>query len=108
MAFGLLVNKWRILRSPLQCSLKNNSRILLACAILHNYVINADGESPEDSEEAEHISDYISRNAPANMPYLPHIPEEFEHVAGHSQAQQSILEEICEHGGIRRPLHNLI
>ena len=107
MAFGLLVTKWRVLQSPLQCSLKNNSRILLACAILHNYVINADGEVPVDSEDAAESNDYIFRNAPANMPYLPHIPEDFERVAGRSQAQQSILEEIHEHG-IRRPLHNLV
>ncbi len=41
-AFGLLLGKWRILRGPMECSLANNSRIIMACCRLHNYVIDRD------------------------------------------------------------------
>lgn len=40
MAFGLLTNKFRILKKPLEKSTSTNSKILLTCAMLHNYIIN--------------------------------------------------------------------
>ena len=40
MSFGLLTNKFRILKRPLEKSLKTNSRILMTCAYLHNFIIN--------------------------------------------------------------------
>jgi hypothetical protein len=40
MAFGLLVRKWRILRSPLQGEFKNVGSIIMATCIMHNWRIN--------------------------------------------------------------------
>ena len=40
MAFGRLTTKWRVLRRKLETSLKVSSKVILACAMLHNFVIN--------------------------------------------------------------------
>jgi hypothetical protein len=42
MAFGLLTNKWRVLQKHLETNLENSSRVLEACARLHNFVIDQD------------------------------------------------------------------
>ena len=43
MAFGLLVNRFRILKRPLEMSLCNNAKTIMACARLHNYIIEREG-----------------------------------------------------------------
>ena len=40
MAFGLLCGKWAILQRPLLVRLKNAGKLFMACARLHNFVIN--------------------------------------------------------------------
>ena len=41
MSFGRLMNKFRILKAPLHCSIENAPRLfLLAATHLHNYCIN--------------------------------------------------------------------
>ena len=39
-AFGFMVNKWRILRAPLQVNLQNAAKIFMCIARLHNFCIN--------------------------------------------------------------------
>lgn len=39
-AFGILVNRWGLLRGQLQRDLKNASLLILAAAKLHNYCLN--------------------------------------------------------------------
>jgi len=56
MVFGLLVNKWRIFKSPLCVGMKNVGKVVHVACILHNWCINerlrqaneADAESDED------------------------------------------------------------
>ena len=53
MAFGLMTNKWRILRAPLQTGLAKSSEVLECCSrLLHNFCINNDGEEFVDSHAA--------------------------------------------------------
>jgi len=40
MAFGRLVSKWRVLKSPLNVALKNATRMIYYGTILHNFCIN--------------------------------------------------------------------
>ena len=40
MAFGLMVQKWRILNSPLRIKIKNVSVLMTAVAFLHSYCMN--------------------------------------------------------------------
>lgn len=42
MAFGRLVNKFRVLKKNLEGSLKRKSRIIMTCARLHNFIIDMD------------------------------------------------------------------
>ena len=46
MTFGMLTTKWRIFRRPLQVSVANAGKIFLACARLHNFIINLEGGVP--------------------------------------------------------------
>ncbi|KAF4138612.1 DDE superfamily endonuclease [Phytophthora infestans] len=41
MAFGLLVNKWRLFKSPLSVKLENATLLIHCAAVLHNFVVNA-------------------------------------------------------------------
>ncbi|KAG1683418.1 hypothetical protein DVH05_019640 [Phytophthora capsici] len=40
MAFGLLVNKWRVFKSPLRVRMKNVAKVVHVACILHNYCID--------------------------------------------------------------------
>ena len=40
MAFGRLVSKWRILKSPLSVKMKNTTRMVYGCTHLHIHCIN--------------------------------------------------------------------
>ena len=50
MSFGLLVNKWRILKDSLCYRYTTNAEILMGCAMLHNYCINMDGNIIRDDD----------------------------------------------------------
>lgn len=60
MAFGLMQQKWGILHRPLCCNLENAKWLILAIAVLHNFVIN---------ERQETID-----QAPKGLAYMPSIP----------------------------------
>ena len=109
MVFGLLTTKWRILRKKLDCQLKNNSRIILCCAMLHNYVLEEDTmrESGGNNTPVVGASDFIITHAPSGMQYLPNIPESYIEIPGVSEVRNAILEVIHEKQ-MRRPLHNTL
>ncbi|KAG5874352.1 hypothetical protein JTB14_022345 [Gonioctena quinquepunctata] len=46
--FGILANRWRILRRPLLCDLETCENIVQACVVLHNFVQRSDLEIPEN------------------------------------------------------------
>ena len=116
MAFGRLTNKWRILRGRLQGSLETCSKIVFVCAILHNFCIDQDGptsagdeEDSDDSQSQHQRDDFVVRQAPNGMQYLPTIPDGEEdpvRVNNFSHARQSIIDRISSEV-IRRPQHNI-
>jgi hypothetical protein len=100
-------------------SLRTILRTIMACAVMHNYVIDSDEHNVHSTQrQEENISsslaselDFIIRNAPSGMTYLPTIPNggqlnEFEVTSSSSTVQASLLQVIsvlC----IRRPRHNI-
>jgi hypothetical protein len=52
MAFGLMTNKWRILRESLQTSLAKSAEVLKCCSRLHNFCIDQDGDEFVDHDTA--------------------------------------------------------
>ncbi|KAL0361525.1 UNVERIFIED_CONTAM: hypothetical protein Sradi_3837000 [Sesamum radiatum] len=68
-SFGLLKMKWGILRSPSYYSIDVQSRIVVACCLLHNYVRM---EMPEDPLESEVPEDPNNENGP-NMDFINSI-----------------------------------
>ena len=111
MAFGRLVGKWRILRSPLQQgTLEKNIKIIMACATLHNYVINEDMDLSIDpttlTNDYHDISPLQTRNGVMNhLGYLPTV-EPFHDVPGTSEMRAVIVEYIKERR-IVRPQYNV-
>lgn len=41
-AFGILANRWRILRRPFKATLENTSVVIAACVVLHNFLMSSD------------------------------------------------------------------
>ena len=110
MAFGLLTNKWRVLREPLQTCLSRSSDIVMACARLHNYCIDMDrpfGDLPDDNSAV--ISRLQSmppqQNAPLGWPFLPTV-EPYRSIPGTSLTRDMVLRRVAERG-MRRPNANI-
>ena len=61
--FGRIKNKWAILRSPSFFPIKTQCRIIMACALLHNLILQEMGDEEdeedevviEDEDEGEHL-----------------------------------------------------
>ncbi|KAL7456503.1 hypothetical protein ACHAWC_008001 [Mediolabrus comicus] len=121
MAFGYMVNKFRILRRKLECSLKKNTAILMACARLHNFIIQQDkpfgaskyeardeGNDDNSSDGEEEQLEIIPHpNAPLGMSYMPQLPDDsFDPYQGVSHTREGIVNALRE-GSIKRPLHNI-
>lgn len=111
MAFGRLVNKFRILGRKIEGSLDRVTAILMACARLHNFIIKEDGPfekayiSVED--EMKNLDIQPDPSAPLGMSYLPVVPDnEFVCYDGVSFTRQAIVDNLRKKQ-IYRPLHNI-
>ena len=113
MAFGRLVNKFRILKKNLEGkTMKINARIIMACAILHNFIIDQD--VPEDKKGDDHDDIDVDNlgiipmlGSPLGMVYHPTIIEDdFEELEGFSQTRLA-LADFIRTSMIRRPAHNI-
>ena len=69
MAFGRLVNKFRILKREIEGLIHNRAAIVMACARLHNFIIDMDLE--EDAVEEDEDQIVSMTGAPCNMINLP-------------------------------------
>ena len=111
MAFGRLVNIFQILSEKINGSLDQVTRVLMACARLHNFIIKED--QPFDKhlhtveEEIDSMTLSPDPSAPLEMSYLPVVPDElFEVSPGVSHTREAIVEFLRE-SDILRPVHNV-
>ena len=76
-SFGLLSNKWRILRTPLGSDIKRAVRILNCCARLHNFVID---RRPVIDDEDNFIEDddmeVLITQSDSQLGYVPSDTEQ--------------------------------
>ena len=108
MSFGRLVRKFGILKRNLEGRLERMSRILLACARLHKYIIDYDLPTTHDNADEDNLVVPMVE-APSGMGYLPIMfepGEEIEKQDGYSQMRNAIVEEIAREE-IRRPDYNV-
>jgi DDE superfamily endonuclease len=104
MAFGLMTNKWRILRAPLQTGLAKSSEVLECCSRLHNFCIDNDGEEFVDTHTA--VREILPMPGAAfGWGYLPTI-EPLLPMPGTSQIRDIIVRRISRLG-LRRPAANV-
>ena len=105
-AFGLLVNKWRIFKRPLECHLNHVSLIIHTSMMLHNYCITerlqdiSIIESPESFIPAYH--EYLETDCD---PYSATNPKN-----RNMRMTGKTREAICamlHHKGVVRPAHNI-
>jgi hypothetical protein len=100
MSFGLMTTKWRILRRKLESTLVWSSKIIEACARLHNYVLNCkddidDLEKDNDNEVEPAIHEMIG--SPLGWGYLPTV-QDFRTLPGTSQTRDTVLRKIARKG----------
>ena len=95
MSFGRLVNKFRIFKAPLQCSIENAPRLFLAATHLHNYCIN-EGEAVKEPDP----------NDPPPLPPAYYNQRRGNYFRGQSIMRQLLVQKIAEKG-LWRPDHNI-
>jgi len=115
-AFGMMVNKWRVLKRPLELSLEHTSALLLAISRIHNYCINENVELDVDKElrSAEPV---ISRRNPVtqrtdSLYYLPSMPPNYRTVQRGDSAYSGMWRDMVRNYvattlGLTRPEENL-
>jgi hypothetical protein len=104
MAFGLMTNKWRILRTLRQTGLAKSSEVLECCIRLHNFCINNDGEEFVDTHTA--VREILPMpEAAFGWGYLPTI-EPLMPMPGTLQIRDIIVRQI-NRLGLRRPAANV-
>lgn len=54
-AFGILKSRWAILRSPSFYPIKQQTHILLACCLLHNFIRTNTDFDPEENNVPEYV-----------------------------------------------------
>ena len=108
MSFGRLVRKWAILQSKLCCNLKMNSDILVACARLHNFVIERNNVVMEPVSR-------ISGMQPTGFEYLPTRIEDREDSdsfiassAFQNSTARDIIVEYIDSQNFIRPRYNMV
>jgi hypothetical protein len=97
-AFGQYSVKWRIIRKPLDTCLVTSSKILTACARLHNFIIENDWQQCNEEITAADVVGSLSEI------YRPSLST-FEAQAGVSFLRDNIVSHI-EENGYRRPSYN--
>ena len=111
MAFGRLVNMFRILNDTIVGSMERVSAILTACTRLHNFIIREDKPftktfaTADDEFESFDLPPF--NNAPFDMSYLPIVPDaDFEIYDEVTYTRDGIVHAIREQD-ISRPSYNI-
>jgi DDE superfamily endonuclease len=60
-AFGIFVNRFGILWRPLEFDLPRASRILSACALLHNYIVDNSDDEEMDAVQSKDEHQYAAQ-----------------------------------------------
>ena len=110
MAFGKLVNKFRIFMSPLQANIKKTSLIVQTAAILHNFCID---ERTGVHREDDFVPFYrgLQRRDPNNR-VLGYVPSDISTnrvrpPGTYSETLREAMKLKIKNKGIRRPSHNI-
>ena len=105
-AFGHFTTKWRIFRKPVSGRLVNTSNMLMACARLHNFVIDNDWEpEADDVADAADPTDELGLGLFGES-YHPNLTE-FRSQQANSFLRDAIVDYI-EGNAFRRPLYNRV
>lgn len=99
MTFGLLVNKWRIFKKPLQTSLKQSGKLFLCATRLHNFCIN------EDNDVSTDINNMSRVTGEEEFSFEPSDIEGTT-IQGTSMMRDILVDKIAEEG-LTRPTYNL-
>jgi len=108
MAFGLFTTKWRVVRRHLETKLTNSSKVLEACARLHNFVIDQDSDDDfDEDDESNHYQNRIKvmDQSPLGWGYLPTV-QPLETIPGTSRTRDAIVRHVSRNG-YRRPAENV-
>ena len=96
MAFGNIVNRWRILKNPLQTDLTTTTKIFMCITHLHNFCINM---NEDDNLLEDDRVDIQELWVPSDL--------NIESTQGTSLLRDIICDEIND-SSLVRPLHNIV
>ena len=72
MSFGIMTNKWRILKKPLEVDIKNVRRVVMSICRLHNYVISSQPSIVEEKLKKKKSPGTSNTNVgDSGLGYLP-------------------------------------
>ena len=106
--FGLLVNKWRIFKAPLEVALEKVPMVIHAAMRLHNFCIdNRDWEIPARQKPADiatYVEDYMSYDHSSIHGHGTPLTETQRF--GSSRLREFIRNDL-QRQGIQRPMYNI-
>jgi DDE superfamily endonuclease len=108
MAFGRLVNKWRIFRRPLQVRLKHVGRLFLCATRLHNFCIDERLLDEEETKGPVHARAPRAHDEADEQRPLCYVPSTIKpsSIQGNSIMRDRLLAKI-KRENLRRPAHNM-
>ena len=110
----MMVNKWRVLESPLELSLEHNSDLLEAISRIHNFCIDEGIVNVE--HELRSAEPVINMSSPVNgrhdsIIYLPSEPPSYrtaQRVEQYSGLWRDMVKNYIETLGLTRPSYNIL
>jgi len=106
MSFGIMVTKWRILRSPLCVKLSNVPRLINAIARLHNYCIIEQEPIPQLDIMYRVRAGSQLPHEPTALGYIPSDAPQITSREGVSHYRE-ILKQRVSSNNLVRPLNNM-
>ena len=103
-AFGIMVTKWRILRSPIEFCVHNAATLLMAIARIHNFVID---EGIDEERAARDIPPVFVQTNGNDTSVLGYVPSDVSASSGGNSYLQHFIQEHIYELGLTRPGHNL-
>ena len=79
-AFGRLKGRWAILRSPSYFPIKTQCRIIMACALLHNLILQKMSRDPMESEEQSVVDSEMPEGEVGEPEFIMGTPQQMRGV----------------------------
>jgi hypothetical protein len=102
-AFGMMVNKWRVFKKPLQLGLARVPTLIECCVRLHNYCIE---QREADWCIPDVVPELISTHVPSYDEYKDELNSETSSSGGRNTVRTALTKQLLSNGRMR-PMGNV-